>query len=43
MSLIRILRTESIRLELETVQDPERLEDPDTSIRYKRGLKEAVK
>jgi mannitol/fructose-specific phosphotransferase system IIA component (Ntr-type) len=42
MSLLRILRPESIKLELVTVEDPERLEDPEWSIRYKRGLKEEV-
>ncbi|MHC5077731.1 MAG: PTS sugar transporter subunit IIA [Planctomycetota bacterium] len=42
MSLLRILKPELIRLEMETVEDPEMLEDPERSIRYKRQLKVSV-
>ena len=42
MSLTRILKPSQIKLEIDTAEDPELLEDPERSIRYKRSLKQAV-
>lgn len=42
MSLLRYLRPELIKMEMETKEDPELLEDPDVSIRYKRELKNRI-
>ena len=42
MSLIRFLRPEFVKLEIETREDPEMLEDPERSIRYKRRIKEDI-
>jgi mannitol/fructose-specific phosphotransferase system IIA component (Ntr-type) len=42
MSFTRSLRNELVKMELDTREDAELLEDPEQSIRYKRGLKEAV-
>lgn len=42
MSLMRHLRSELIKLELDTVEDPEQAADEQTGLRYLRSLKEAV-
>jgi mannitol/fructose-specific phosphotransferase system IIA component (Ntr-type) len=42
MSLTRSLRNERVKMELDTREDPALLDDPEQSIRYRWGLKEAV-
>ena len=42
MSFARSLTNERVKMEIDTREDPALLEDPESSVRYKRGLKEAV-
>ncbi|MHC4777508.1 MAG: PTS sugar transporter subunit IIA [Planctomycetota bacterium] len=42
MSFLRALKQNLIKASLDTHEDPELLEDPERSIRYKRELKESV-
>ena len=42
MTLMRHIRSELIKLAMDTRQDPELTEDPNGSIRYLRSLKEEI-
>ena len=42
MSLSRLIRPDLMKLEIDSVEDPELMDDPERSIRYRRGLKESV-
>jgi PTS system fructose-specific IIC component len=42
MSLLRALKPSLIKVSIDTREDPDLLEDPDRSLRYKRDLKETV-